>query len=71
MTDPISVKKLVYLKLKEQGLPTETLNIHNIWEENLDNLSWETAVKLCKFFGLPEAFWMNVDWAYKQSLAKR
>jgi len=61
--------EIVLNKLKEQGLPRETLKIHDIREENINDMSWETATKLSKFFGIEQAFWMNL--AYEYSLGKK
>ncbi len=59
--------EIVLGKLKEQGLPKETLKIHDIWEDNINEMSWETATKLSRFFGIEQAFWMNLAYDYKMN----
>lgn len=59
--------EIVLNKLKEQGLPKGTLRIHDIWEENINDMSWETATKLSKFFGIEQTFWMNLAFEYRIS----
>ncbi len=58
-------QELVEQKLVEKGLPKSALKKNDIWVENLENPSWETAVKLANLLGSSPsdlmALWQSTD----------
>jgi len=63
--------EVVLDKLEERGLSRDALKIHDIREEEINTMAWETATKLSKLFSIEPGFWMNLCFEYEMSMRKK